>query len=65
MSQESIKADLEKHPELSPILDTNAKGEVICLGWISPIFDYDTGPELLRKLEDENQTGPGPFGGKS
>lgn len=44
MSEDSIKQDLERHPDLSPILDTDRNGNVVCIGWISPIFTWEDWP---------------------
>lgn len=59
MSEDSIKQDLERHPDLSPILDTDRNGNVVCIGWISPIFTWeDLGPEepdWLRTGTDEKE----------
>lgn len=44
-SQESMKRDLEKHPELSPLIDVDSRGNVVCFGWVSPIYEFPVTPE--------------------
>ena len=53
--QDTIKADLENHPELSPILEIDSCGNVACLGWTSPIytFDKDFLEKELQKPEEQ------------
>lgn len=48
MSESSIKHDLENHPELSPILESDKDGNIVCLGWISPIYDWEEIQELVK-----------------
>lgn len=38
--QEEMRRDLEDHPELTPLLEINAAGEVVCFGWVSPIYKF-------------------------
>ncbi len=40
MSNDSLRKDLEEHPELSPMLDVNREGNVVAFGWLSPVYDY-------------------------
>ena len=56
MSEESLREDLERHPELTPLLDVNSRGEIECFGWVSPIYDYpkDLLPPSPRKKPDGN-----------
>ena len=54
MSEESIKNDLELHPNLSPILDTDHDGNVVCLGWVSPIFTWEDLPYLEETVLGKN-----------
>lgn len=49
--QDTIRQDLERHPELTPIMDTDMDGNVICIGWISPIYTFSK--EFLEELEKE------------
>lgn len=44
----SIKEDLERHPELTPLLEVDADGKVVCFGWVSPI--YRLPQEILDKF---------------
>ena len=53
MSEETIKQDLEKHPELSPILDSDKDGNIVCLGWITPILTWDDLPRMVKELEGD------------
>ncbi len=53
MSEETIKQDLEKHPELAPILDADRDGNIICIGWVSPIFTWEDVPRIAEEWEDE------------
>ncbi len=39
--QESLRRDLERLPELTPMLDTDRDGNIVCLGWTSPIYTWD------------------------
>lgn len=41
MGKATTKQDLESHPELSPILDSDKDGNIVCIGWLSPIYDWD------------------------
>ena len=50
----TIKEDLERHPELTPLLDTDANGNVVCLGWVSPIYEFPKEllpPSLKKKID--------------
>ena len=47
----TIKEDLELHPELSPMLDVEANGNVVCFGWVSPV--YDVPQDVLDDLEEK------------
>lgn len=38
--QTTIAEELIRRPELVPLLDVNAKGEVECFGWVSPIYEF-------------------------
>ena len=40
MSQETLRKELEDHPELSPLLDVAPDGRVECFGWVSPIYEF-------------------------
>jgi len=46
MSEQSIKDDLERCPNLSPILDEDERGNIVCIGWVSPIFTWDDLPNF-------------------
>ncbi len=48
----TIKEDLELYPELSPMLDVDPNGNVVCFGWVSPV--YDIPQEVLEDLENIN-----------
>jgi hypothetical protein len=38
---EEMRRYLEDHPELTPLLEINAAGEVEwCFGWVSPIYEF-------------------------
>jgi hypothetical protein len=53
MSQENqdvTRKDLEQHPELTPILETDSHGRVICIGWTSPIYTFS-----LESMENINE----------
>jgi hypothetical protein len=52
MSKSTIRQDLEEHPELSPILDISRAGEVVCLGWVTPIFTWPDTQELERETNE-------------
>jgi hypothetical protein len=56
--QETIKADLEQHPELTPILDTDRDGNIVCIGWTSPIYTFNK--DFLELLEESDGTEPKP-----
>lgn len=47
--QDTIAEDLKRHPELTPILEVDSRGNVTCLGWTSPIYTFDK--EFLDELE--------------
>jgi hypothetical protein len=51
MSQDSIKRDMEEHPELTPILDEDRNGSIVCLGWKSPVYDWDKISDLTDLLK--------------
>jgi len=51
--QDTIREDLERHHELTPILETDTRGNIVCLGWVSLIYTFN--PEFLDdKKEDES-----------
>jgi hypothetical protein len=39
--ESTILEDLLRHPELSPIVDVDSRGNVVCLGWTSPVYEFD------------------------
>lgn len=41
MSQESLKLDLVDHPELTPMIDVDRDGNIVCFGWVSPVKDFN------------------------
>ena len=47
MSQDSIRRDLEEHLELTPILDEDRNGSIVCLGWKSPVYDWNKISDVL------------------
>ena len=51
MSRETLENDMNEHPELTPILDTDRRGAVICLGWKSPIYDWNKISDVADLLE--------------
>ena len=51
MSKETLENDMNEHPELTPILDTDRRGAVICLGWKSPIYDWNKISDVADLLE--------------
>jgi hypothetical protein len=51
VSEESLRKDLEEHPELSPLLDVAPDGRIECFGWVSPIYDFPS--ELLEEKGSE------------
>ena len=48
----TIKEDLERHPELTPLLDVDANGNVVCFGWVSPIYEFP--PKILEKFRGDD-----------
>ena len=48
----TIREDLEIHPELSPMIDVDTNGNVVCLGWVSQV--YDVPQDVLDDLEEKN-----------
>lgn len=44
----TINEYLERHPELSPLLDVDKNGNVTCFGWVSPVYDFPE--EILEKF---------------
>jgi hypothetical protein len=48
----TIKEDLERHPELTPLIDMNAQGQVVCFGWVSPVYELPT--EILEKFRGKS-----------
>ena len=32
--------DLLNHPDLIPLLDLDAHGNVVCFGWVSPVYYF-------------------------
>jgi hypothetical protein len=48
---DTIADDLKRHPELNPIMDVDSHGNVVCLGWTSPIYTFD------RKLPEDIEKG--------
>jgi hypothetical protein len=39
--QDETLNDLIAHPELTPIVDIDSRGNVVCFGWVSPIYTFD------------------------
>lgn len=46
----TIREDLERHPELTPMLDVDSEGKIVCFGWASPIYDFPK--SILEDLRD-------------
>jgi hypothetical protein len=40
-SASTLADDLAQHPELCPLLDLDHNGNVVCFGWVSPIYEFD------------------------
>ena len=39
-SASTLANDLAQHPELCPLLDLDAHNNVVCFGWVSPIYEF-------------------------
>lgn len=39
-SASTLANDLAQHPELCPWLDLDHNGNVVCFGWVSPIYEF-------------------------
>jgi len=37
----SIFDDLVNHPELVPCLEQDSRGNIVCFGWVSPVYYFD------------------------
>lgn len=48
--QTTIYEDLERHPELTPMLHEELDGRITCLGWVSPIYEFPK--SILEELRD-------------
>jgi hypothetical protein len=46
----TVKEDLESHPELAPMLDVDSRGNVVCFGWVSPVYDFS-----MEDLSDQRK----------
>ena len=51
MLRDSIRRDLEDHPELTPIIYEDRNGSIVCLGWKSPVYDWDKISDLTDLLK--------------
>ena len=51
--QDTIAEDLKRHPGLAPILEVDSRGNVVCLGWVSPVYEFNK--EFLDNLGEESQ----------
>lgn len=51
MKKDTIAEDLKNHPELIPLVDLDSRGNVVCFGWVSPIYTFDK--DLLDDLETQ------------
>jgi len=40
-SASTLADDLVAHPDLIPLLDLDAHNNVVCFGWVSPIYEFD------------------------
>jgi hypothetical protein len=49
--QDTIREELERHPELTPIMETDTRGNIVCLGWVSPIYTFNR--EFLEDMPKE------------
>lgn len=54
--QDAIREDLERHSELTPIMETDTRGNIVCLGWVSPIYTFNK--EFLEDVLDEKGDKP-------
>jgi len=39
-SASTLADDLVAHPDLIPLLDLDHNGNVVCFGWVSPIYEF-------------------------
>ena len=45
-SPSTLADDLVAHPDLIPLLHLAPDGNVVCFGWVSPIYEFDS--EILN-----------------
>jgi hypothetical protein len=36
----TLADDLSQHPELCPLLELDCSDNIVCFGWVSPIYDF-------------------------
>ena len=46
----TLADDLVAHPDLIPLLDLDHNQNVVCFGWVSPIYTFD------KSILEEGQT---------
>lgn len=42
-SASTLADDLVEHSDLIPLLDLDFQSNVVCFGWVSPIYEFDKG----------------------
>ena len=47
----TLAEDLILHPELTPLLELDQNQNLVCFGWVSPIYTFDK-----HILDDEDST---------